>query len=149
MFTLLSLLLLGGCTDQKTSAVIIQPEQAEKQLRHLKEVNWPTAYREQDTVLLDNILDDAFQMVDADGKWSDKAGELDWIKGHAMSHDSFYYEIKRLDVFENGTAIVAGTGHMINDGEEMIYESTNVLIKKGPDWKAVSSHVSGIRKADE
>lgn len=116
-------------------------------LRDLKENLWPKAYREQDTLLLDAILDNRFQMVDAAGNWSDKSGEMNWIKSHAMSHDSFFYEIKRLDVFTNGTAIVAGTGHIINDGRESLYESTNILLKQGDRWRAVSSHVSGIRDA--
>ncbi len=135
---------LWGCTatDKPSPPDAVE---ASNSLRYLKVVQWPKAYREQDTVLLDNILDDSFQMVDAAGNWSDKTGELEWIKQHAMSHDSFRYEIKRLDVLENGTAVVAGTGHIINDGQESLYESTNILIWRGGQWKAISSHVSGIR----
>lgn len=140
---------LSSCVSDQypTNAVDLTDDQV--RLRQLKEVAWPTAYREQDTLLLDAILDDSFQMVDADGNWSDKAGELSWIKAHAMSHDSFRYEIKRLDVVENGTAIVAGTGHIINDGKESLYESTNVLVKKDGQWRAIASHVSGVRAAND
>ena len=136
------------CTPADRDVTIV-PSDASATLRHLKEVQWPKAYREQDSLLLDKILDDNFQMVDAAGNWSDKAGELAWIKQHAMQHDSFFYEIKRLDVLENGTAIVAGTGHIINDGRETLYESTNVLVWRKEQWRAVSSHVSGIREADQ
>ncbi len=118
-------------------------------LRNLKEIQWPKAYREQDTVLLDNILGDDFQMVDAGGNWSNKNMELDWIKEHAMQHDSFYYEIKRLDILDNGTAMICGTGHILNDSTETIYQSSNVLIKRNGAWKAIASHVSGIKKLDE
>ncbi|MEQ9422920.1 MAG: hypothetical protein RJQ09_00785 [Cyclobacteriaceae bacterium] len=41
-------------------------------LRYLKEVQWPKAYKEQDTVLLSSILADEFQMITADGEWSTK-----------------------------------------------------------------------------
>ncbi|MBK6830395.1 MAG: hypothetical protein IPG92_06430 [Flavobacteriales bacterium] len=46
-------------------------------LRYLKEVEWSTAYREQDTVLLDRILHGDFQMIDAEGNTFTKADELE------------------------------------------------------------------------
>ena len=131
----------------KASTLILKEE--EKILRYLKEVEWPQAYREQDTVLLDRILGDDFQMVSADGTWSDKAGQMERIKTAPMDNDLFEFEIKRLEVYENGTAIVAGTGHVVDDGQEMIYQSSNVLIKRGDHWKAILSHVSGITELDE
>lgn len=82
----------------------------EQALRHLKEVEWPRAYREQDVALLDRILADEFQMIDADGIWSTKAKEIDWIRKNKPSYDSFRFVIRRLEIFENGTAVVAGTG---------------------------------------
>lgn len=119
-------------------------------LRHLKEVEWPKAYREQDTKLLDRILADEFQMVTDDDNWSNKQKELEYIKGNKPSYDSFRFEIKRLDVFENGTAVVAGTGHIKGkdkDGEYKVeYQSSNILIKRDSVWKAISSHVSGVKR---
>ncbi len=148
----LMLVFLIACEEKKVTVVDSETSidiAAEKEkLRFLKEVEWPKAYREQDTLLLDRILGDDFQMVRNDGEWSNKAKELDWIKNHAMTHDSFHYEIKRLDVFENGTAIVAGTGHIVNDSTKTDYESSNVLIYRDGLWKAVLSHVSGVRKVD-
>lgn len=115
-------------------------------LTQLKEVKWPKAYREQDTLLLDSILGDDFQMIDDQGNWSDKEGELAWIKEHASTHDSFFYEIKRLDILPNGTAMICGTGHIFNDSIKTIYQSSNVLIKREGQWKAIASHVSGIKQ---
>lgn len=117
-------------------------------LRHLKKVLWPKAYREQDTMLLDRILGDDFQMVDASGNWTTKAQEMDWIKENAAENDSFWYEIKRLDIYENGTAIISGTGYIINDSTKTIYQSSNILIKRDGLWKAVTSHVSGIKATE-
>nr|WP_299382433.1 nuclear transport factor 2 family protein [Allomuricauda sp.] len=117
-------------------------------LMNLKEVQWPKAYREQDTVLLDAILGDDFQMIDNAGNWSDKSGELEWIKQHAATHDSFRYEIKRLDILDNGTALICGTGHIVNDTVKSIYQSSNILIKRDGQWKAVASHVSGFKHID-
>ncbi|NAY91518.1 DUF4440 domain-containing protein [Muricauda sp. JGD-17] len=117
-------------------------------LTYLKEVNWPKAYREQDTILLNAILGDDFQMVDAQGNWSNKTMELEWIKKHASSYDSFFYEIKRLDVLPNSTAMICGAGHIYNDTVHTIYQSSNVLIKRQGIWKAIASHVSGVKAVE-
>lgn len=119
-------------------------------LRYLKEVEWAKAYREQDTELLDRILAGEFQMIRNDGIWSNKKLELEYVKNNKPAYDSFRFEIKRLDIFENGTAIVAGTGHITGkdkDGEYKIeYQSSNVLIKRNEVWKAIASHVSGVKR---
>lgn len=119
----------------------------EKALRYLKEVEWPKAYREQDTVLLDRILAEEFKMIDSDGGYSTKKEQIDYIKTHKPNYISFKFVIKRLEIFENNTAIVSGTGiirRKDKDGEfELVYQSSNVLIKRGNLWKAISSHTSG------
>lgn len=122
----------------------------EAALREIKEVLWPRAYAEQDVALLDSLLADEFQMVDAEGNWSTKADELEWVRSNPPSYDSLVFEIIRLDIFENGTAIVAGRGSVSGTDEQgpytLEYQSTNVLIKREGAWKAVASHVSGIKR---
>ena len=148
---ILLIAVLTGCTEKSEKTAVLTADDREK-LTTLKEVLWPKAYREQDTILLDQILADEFQLIDADGNWSDKKFELDYIKKNKPSYDSFRFEIKRLDIFENGTAIVAGTGHIEGNDEngpyKMIYQSSNVLIKRQGEWKAIASHVSGIKPAE-
>jgi transcription termination factor Rho len=117
-------------------------------LRHLKEVAWPKAYAEQDTILLDKILGEDFKMIDQAGNWFSKKDELEWIKKNATQNDSFHYEIKRFELLENGTALICGTGHIYKDSVKSIYQSSNVLIKREGMWKAVLSHVSGVKKID-
>jgi ketosteroid isomerase-like protein len=121
----------------------------EKALRRLKEVDWPKAYKEQDVALLDRILADEFQMVDADGNKSTKAEELDWVRNNKPGYDSLTFEITRLDLFENGTAIVGGTGTIRDEGSVTEYQSSNVLVKRNGTWKAVASHVSGVKPKPE
>jgi hypothetical protein len=143
------LLFTCGCTTQNQSP--LSPDDSKK-LTQLKEEFWPRAYRDQDTVLLDKILADEFQMIDAEGEWSTKKFELDYISKNKPTYDSFRFEIKRLDIFENGTAVIAGTGHVagMNDSASyrMIYQSSNILIKRNGEWKAISSHVSGVKFID-
>ncbi len=150
-FLLVGALIFSACEPiqkEETKAVIISPEDKEV-LTYLKEVEWPKAYREQDTILLDRILGADFQMIDNSGKWYTKKDELAWIKENATQNDSFWYEIKRMDLLPNGTALICGTGHMINDTVETTYQSSNVLIKRSGLWKAVASHVSGIQTTKE
>ena len=121
-------------------------DQEKETLRSLKEIEWPKAYREQDTLLLDRILGEDFQMVTNDGEWSNKQLQMERIKAGPADNDSFRFEIKRLEVFENGTAIVGGTGHIWKDSLYHIYQSSNVLVKRDSLWKAVLSHVSGYKR---
>ena len=121
----------------------------ERALRRLKEVEWPKAYKEQDAALLDRILADEFQMVDANGNKSTKAQELDWVRNNKPGYESLTFEITRLDLFKHGTAIVGGTGTIRGrdaKGPSVTeYQSTNVLIKRNGMWMAVASHVSGVK----
>jgi ketosteroid isomerase-like protein len=112
---------------------------------------WPKAYREQDTTLLDSLLDDSFQMIDDQGGWYKKADEIAWISKNKPSYERFHYEIKRLDIYRNGTAVISGIGHMEGTDKEgksyhTTYHSSNVLIKLDGEWKAINSHVSGIKR---
>lgn len=121
-------------------------------LREIKEVLWPKAYREGDAALLNNILADEFQMVDAEGAISRKVEELEYVKKNKPSYKSFRFDITRLEVFENRTAIVSGTGRMEFDvtgkakAHSVEYKSTNVFIERDGRWQAIASHVSGLKK---
>ena len=132
------------------SGLVFAQKSDEETLRYLKEVEWAKAYREQDTKLLDRILADEFRMIDADGNWSSKKDEMDYISKNKPNYDSFRFEIKRLEIFENGTAVVAGTGHITGKNNEykIVYQSSNILIKRNGIWKAIASHVSGVKRTN-
>lgn len=150
-FRLDRVFLIAAAVFSFTQLALPQAEDADRAvLRRIKEIDWPKAYREQDEKLLDRILADEFQMVNNDGVWSNKEKELARVRTSKPSYDQFRFEIKRLDLFENGTAIVAGTGRgsgRDKDGAYTFeYQSSNVLIKRGKEWKAIASHVSGYKK---
>ena len=102
---------------------------------------------------MNQILAFEFQLIRDDGTWSDKKGQLGFIKMNKPAHDSFINSIKLPDIFENGTAIVSGECHVKgrNDkgGYECTYQSGNVSIKRNGIWKAVSSHVSGVKRTEQ
>ena len=142
--TLLGCLTLAACNPPETTLSINASDTS--QLLRIKEVLWPKAYHTGDVNLLDSLLLDEFEMIDASGGWYTKMDELDYLKTKPAAPDSFHYEIKRLDIFENGTAIISGTGHIFNDSSETVYQSSNVLIKYEGRWRAINSHVSGVKE---
>jgi hypothetical protein len=129
-------------------------ENDKTRLRELKEVLWPKAYREQDAALLARILADEFESIDAEGNVSTKAEELDYVRKNKPSYDSFRFVIRRLQIFENRTAVVSGTGYIETKakegkkGSKTEYQSSNVFIERDGRWQAISSHVSGIKKSE-
>ncbi|MCM2269090.1 MAG: nuclear transport factor 2 family protein [Thermoanaerobaculia bacterium] len=135
-----------------TSAAPAATPADEAELRHLKEVLWPRAYFEQDVALLDALLADEFQMVDAAGNWSTKRDQLERVRTSKPDYDSLRFEIKRLEVFADGTAIVAGEGTIrgVEQNRPYVatYQSTNVLVRRDGRWQAVASHVSGVKEAE-
>ena len=120
----------------------------EAELRRLKQVIWPQAYRERDADLLDRILDADFVLVSDDGSWSTKVDELAGLSSATWPHDSFEFEIKRLDLYNDNTAIISGEGRATGIGAGkpycLRYQSSNVLIRRDVGWRAVLSHVSGV-----
>lgn len=110
-------------------------------LTHLKTVLWPTAYRTQDTELLDRILHDSFEVITAAGDVSTKADELRQLETTPWNPGEFEYRIERLDVYED-VAVISGTG--IATG--YCYKSSNVLIRDDGQWRAIASHVSGYEE---
>lgn len=151
-YSILSIFLFTSCDSKKQQSTSRYSEfssfESEQRLRFLKEFQWPKSYREQDTSLLNLILADEFVMISDDGSRTDKEFELNWIKKNTMSYDSFWYEIKRLEIFENGSAIVDGTGHILNEELNTTYESSNFFIWRDGNWQALGSHVSGIKSVD-
>lgn len=142
-FLMLCFPLLGPAGSARQSADEIA-------LREIKQVLWPRAYFTGDPRLLGRILADEFQSVDDEGNWSTRAEELAWVAANKPAYDSLVFTIKRLDIFENGTAVVAGTGAIRGKDEQgaylVEYQSSNIFIKRGGAWQAVASHVSGSRR---
>lgn len=123
----------------------------ERALREFKTELWPRSYREGDEALLDRLLASEFQMIGADGVVSNKAEEMAYVAGKQPDGPgrSFRFEIERLDMFENGTAVVSGTGHVSQPkqgggAQAFRYRSSNILIKRDGRWQAIASHVSGV-----
>jgi uncharacterized protein (DUF1684 family) len=116
----------------------------ELELRHIKTVLWPQAYLTQDVELLNSLLHDSFEVINDSGERSSKQDELEYIRNNSWNPGNFKYRIDRLDIFDNSFAIVSGTGM----ADTYTYTSSNALIKENGQWRAVSSHVSGVKSRD-
>ena len=91
--------------------------------------------------LLDELLHESFEMVDADGNRSTKRNELDELAGTEWDPGEFEYRIERLSLYDGRFAIITGEGV----ASSYRYRSSNVLMKDADRWRAVASHVSGVR----
>ena len=109
LFAMLSFDLFSSTCDHPEQQTLEITQKLKEKLRYLKEVEWPKAYREQNTVSLDRLLADEFQFIQADGFYSNKEIEIDYFKNNEHTYASFRFEIKRFEFFENGTAIVSRT----------------------------------------
>lgn len=125
-------------------------DQDYKTLTDLKIVSFAKAYEEQDTVLLDQILHDKYQLVDDGGETYSKESEMEYVSKYGASYDTFNFTIQKLEVFENGTAMIFGVGSMtgsdIEGSYSQTYKSTDVFVKEKGKWKAITTHVSGVKE---
>lgn len=146
----IAIILLSCTTPSPNTTVNVINSEDEQILRNLKTSLWSKAYNEQDTALLNRILHDDFQLIDDNGDTYSKKDEMEYVANYGPSYSSFEFEITRLDVFDNGTAMITGKGVMkgLDDQGAYVttYTSSNTLIKVGEDWKAINSHVSGVKE---
>lgn len=147
-FTIAFSILLSSCCNAPTETKFTPTDADIAALKQLKEVNWPKAYATQDTLLLDEILGDDFKSIDNGGNWSTKQDAMDWIRENKSGYDAFHFETKRFEFLENGTALICGTGHITIGTDKVIYQSSNIFIKRNGKWKAVLSHVSGAQDVE-
>ncbi len=116
-------------------------------LRQFKLVDLPNAYAAQDTAALRTMLAERYERIGFDGERTNRETEIARAAENKPAHDSFTFAIDRLDVFENGTAIVSGVGTVHgkdSDGAYVLtYASSNTFLKFRGSWKLVASHVSG------
>lgn len=129
VFLLLTVFSVASFADDETA------------LRHLKTVLWPKAYVTQDVELLDSLLHDSFELINAEGVRSSKKGELEYIRNNEWNPGQFEFRIDRLDIYRNSIAVVSGTGI----ADKYTYKSSNVLITEDGQWRAIASHVSGVK----
>ncbi len=149
------LALFAACSPQTPSqqpTSMISDEDYET-VRNLKIVSFAKAYEEQDTALLDQILHQKYQLVDDGGEVYSKEDEMGYVSKYGPSYDSFLFEILKLEVYENGTATTFGVGTIAGSDTQgsytQTYKSSDVFVKENGQWKAITTHVSGVKEVRE
>lgn len=139
-------------TSSQPAAVVINDQDVQT-LTDLKIVSFKKAYEEQDTVLLNEILHDSYQLVDDGGEVYSKNDEMAYVAQYGPSYETFTYDILSLEVYENGTASMFGkgtiTGSDIEGNYTQSYKETDVFVKEEGTWRAVTTHVSGVKEIRE
>ena len=77
--------LLFACDNSTIDNNSIITKGDEEKLIHLKKIQWPQAYREQDTVLLNSLLAKEFQMIDAKGNREAISSHVSGVKKEAIT----------------------------------------------------------------
>lgn len=150
---IMALLIACNATNNSSETASLIDETDREVLREYKTLLWPKAYADQDTALLNQLLHKEFELVDDQGDTYSKQDELAYITKYGPSYDAFVFEITRLDLFENGTAVVTGVGTLTGKDDAgaytTTYRSSNVLVKQDGRWQAINSHVSGVEEVRE
>jgi len=145
-----TLLLTCACILLTVTVINAQSSTDLQELKHLKSSVWPAAYQGQDTLLLDKILADDFQLIDANGNVFRKEDEMKYISDIKPTYNSFEFVVDRCEIVASNTAIVSGLGVLLGNDPEgnyrTTYHSSDVLVKRNETWKSVASHVSGLQK---
>ena len=146
-------MLVISCNSQKQSTPVVISDEDAEDLTNIKIILLPKAYDEQDTVLLDQLLHEKYQLVDDGGLIYSKNDEIKYVSQYGSSYDALSFEIKKMEIFENGTAMIFGTGSIngqdIQGAYSLSYQSTDIFVKGGKGWRAISSHVSGVKEVRE
>ncbi|MFK7953011.1 MAG: nuclear transport factor 2 family protein [Ekhidna sp.] len=143
------IVILSGCSNSSSQSVISDDDS--KAVENILKVLSPKAYNEQDTALLNQILHEKFQLVDDEGSRFSKSDEMEYASKYGPSYDSYEYDVKSLDLYDNGTALVSGEGtikgiNVAGQAYVTTYKTSDVLIKEDGNWRMINSHVSGVKE---
>lgn len=111
------------------------------------ERQWMDASVKADTAMLDKIEADDYIIIDPTGTISTKEEDMKNVKSGDLKFTSM--EILRSKVRSYGdTAVLTGKAHIKgnykSDDITGDYAFTDVFVKKGGQWKAVSSHITRV-----
>ena len=111
------------------------------------EIEWGDAFEQRDFAALDRIMADEYILTDPLGNVRDKAESLAALKTNEVLFESTKSD--NVAVRINGdTAVVTGRSTFRGRyrGWSMAgrYQYTDVLVRRGDSWQAVSSHITAL-----
>jgi len=146
LMILLSLVVVAQAATRLRSAKPNDQTRTEQKLRQL-ERDWDAAIVRKDMSTLDRILGADFVYVDSVGDINTRAAVLDGIKNSEAVIEPFETEDVSVRVYGN-TAILTGrfAQRATYKGQTFSgqFRYTDVYVKRGSNWQAVSAHASRI-----
>ena len=119
---------------------------SEQELRKL-EKNWDAAIVARDIPTIESILTEDFQFIDSAGNVHSKGDILEGIKSSKATTEPFETEDVRVRIYGT-TAVLTGrfTQKVVYEGKTYSgqFRYTDVYVKQGESWRAVSAHASRI-----
>ena len=147
-------ILLAAATVLSSGAACASASDREADIATLTEkkiVIWPKLYAERDADGLDAFLGDEFVVLNPDGTKRTKADELKFLRETPPDDEEsdFLYTIDDIVFPTDDMAIIYGHGDSTRETEDgepchHNYWSSNTLVRREGEWKAVFSHVSGV-----
>ena len=136
------------------SAMVAQASDRAADIETLTEkkiVIWPKLYAKRDADGLDAFLGDEFVVLNPDGSKRTKADEVKFLRETPPDNEEsdFLYTIDDIVFPTDDMAIIYGHGDSTRETEDgkpchHNYWSSNTLVRREGEWKAVFSHVSGV-----
>lgn len=142
-----------ACLDPSGAPMPAQRAADEAALRHIKTEIWPAYYAEQDVDGLAEFLAAGFVTFSPDGAATTRADALASVAAEPWTPAEFVYTVERIDWHGPDLVEVSGTGDSLREDADgracrHRYFSSNRLIRDEAarhGWRALSSHVSGVR----
>jgi ketosteroid isomerase-like protein len=111
------------------------------------ERQWMDASIKADAAAIDKIEAEDYIMIDPTGSISTKEEDMKNVKSGDLKFDSMEILQSKVRVYGD-TAVITGKSHIKGNykGQDIggDYSFTDVFVKKGADWKAVSSHITRV-----
>jgi len=111
------------------------------------EQQWLDASVKADIATLDKIEADDYLVIDPSGTISTKAEDMKNVKSGDLKFDSMEIFESKVRVYGNAAVVTAKThlkGKYKTRDISGDYSSTDVFVKNGGQWRAVSSHITRI-----
>jgi ketosteroid isomerase-like protein len=124
---------------------------SEHELRKI-EKEWDNAIVRRDLAALDRILNDDFKYIDSAGDVHSKSDIIQEVKSSTATIEPFETEGVQTRIYCN-TGILTGrfTQRVTYEGKTYSgqFRYTDVYVKQGSSWRAVSAHASRIPDAQQ
>ena len=113
------------------------------------EKDWSDAFESNDPAAIERFIADDWSIVGANGKVTDRAAFMDFIKSGALTHSKMDLEDAKVRVYGDAALVTArGTSEGKFNGKAFREEErlTDFFVKQNGTWKCVLTHLTRLEK---